>query len=355
MVSLKAFVAGLFLVVSFIMMPGGEAFAANDKVRLVGVVTAPAEMREIETVIEAVGTTKARRSVEIQAISSGVVREIAFTESEPVSKGSVLLRLDDEIERADLSEAEARLKDVKSSLQRSLSLQKRDAVSASSVDTLIAEVSIAEAERDRARRKLQDRILIAPFDGRIGFTDLELGAHLKADETVAVLDDLSSVKVEFYLPENLFSKIQVGAPIFADTAAFKGRSFKGNIEAIDSRVNENSRSFKVRALITNEDGLLPAGMFMHIKLVLDASTVLGIPEEAVVVDGTQLYVFVVDEEQAPPRAVQQTIKIGRRAFGWVEVIDGLNEGQKVIVRGVQKVKTGTALKILPLKSESATQ
>ncbi|WP_419796494.1 MAG: efflux RND transporter periplasmic adaptor subunit [Terasakiella sp.] len=317
--------------------------------------TAPTKYRNIETIVEAVGTTKANKSVKIMAISEGIVRKITFADSQFVNENDVLLELDKEIERADLAESQAKLREAQRSLERSKSLRKRDAVAVSMVDKLESEVEIARAERERAARRLQDRIIKAPFSGRIGFSDIEIGSHIKEDQTIALLDDLSSIKVEFFLPETLYAEIHIGTFILAEAAAFENQIFKGKVEAIDTRVNADSRSFKVRAVIENEDGKLPAGMFLRLSLILEASDVLSIPEEAVIIDGAQNYVFAVSTEGTNSKSVKTSIKLGRRAFGWVEVLEGLNENQLVIIRGIQKVKDGSSLNILNESSTQVTQ
>ncbi len=338
-----------------VLIQSTVSFASAAEDSGITVETAPTKYRNIETIVEAVGTTQANRSVKIMAISEGIVRKITFTDSQFVNQNDVLLELDNEIERADLAESQAKLKEAQRSLERSKSLRKRDAVAVSMVDKLESEVEIARAERERAARRLQDRTIKAPFSGRIGFSDIEIGSHIKEDQTIALLDDLSTVKVEFFLPETLYAKIHIGTVILAEAAAFEKQTFKGKVEAIDTRVNADSRSFKVRAVIENEDGKLPAGMFLRLSLILEASDVLSIPEEAVIIDGAQNYVFAVNTEDTNPKSVKTSIKLGRRAFGWVEVLEGLDENQLVITRGIQKVKDGSPLNILNESSTQVTQ
>jgi membrane fusion protein (multidrug efflux system) len=311
----------------------------DKKQRPVKVETAAVDFRKIENAIEAVGTSKASRSVDLMTVSNGVISSITFEDGQQVTEGAVLIKLDDDVQRADLAEAEAKLKEAKQSLLRSQSLQKKNAIAASMVDKIISEVEIARAERDRALRYLKDRTMLAPFAGRIGFSDIAVGAHLKANEPIAILDDLSKVEVEFSLPENLYGRVHLDTTVQASAAAFTGQVFKANIVSIDTRIDSISRSFKLRASIDNEQGYLPAGMFMHLTLVLDTSEVLSIPEEAVMVDGTQTHVFLVVRENQTVR--KQSIKLGKRSFGWVEVISGLEKGDRVIIRGLQKVKSGS--------------
>ncbi|MDF1749841.1 MAG: efflux RND transporter periplasmic adaptor subunit, partial [Alphaproteobacteria bacterium] len=300
--------------------------------------TATVMLRPMETSIEAVGSTRAKRTVEIKPFADGRVVNVAFKAGDSVEAGQVLLRLDDEIERADLVEAEARLKDALSALKRAETLRKSNTVAEATVDTLVANVAIAQADRDRAIRRLQDRTIKAPFAGVVGYSNVELGAQVESGDTITVLDDLSVIEVEFFLSEGLFSRITPGQKVLANAAAFPGRDFEAEILSIDSRIAPISRSFQARASIENSDRTLPAGMFMHLSIVLDADQALTLPEEAVVVDGNQSYIFVVTQREDGLRAARRNVSIGRRSLGYVEVLDGVSEGDSVVIRGVQKVR-----------------
>ena len=315
------------------------------KARAVAVDTEPATYRELDILIEAVGSTRAVRSVEITPLASGRIVEIGFSAGKPVESGQVLLRLDDDIQRADVAEAEARLRDAENNLKRSETLKKSNAVSAATVESLTAQLAIAKADRDRARRRLKDRVVTSPFDGVVGFTNLEVGARIEEGDVVTVLDDLSTVEVEFSLPEMLFGKVEAGKRVVADAAPFPNRTFEGNIVQIDSRIDPVSRAFKARAEVSNTDKALPSGMFVHLSVVLEAERALVVPEEALIVDGTRAYLFAVNTSGDKPRAERRYVTSGRRAFGVVEILDGVSDGELVIVRGHQRVRDGSLVKM----------
>ena len=312
--------------------------------RPVQVDLATAEMRDLSTTVEAVGSTRALRSVAITPLAAGRITAMSFEAGQQVTAGTVLFRLDDDIQRADLAEAEARVTDAASRLKRAETLQKSKTVTEATVDQITAELNIARADRDRAARRLRDRTVSAPFDGIVGFTDTALGARVEVGDVVTMLDDLSQVEIEFSLPESFFARIRAGMKIVADAAAFPSRRFDGTITSIDSRIEPVSRSFAARAVIDNPDGTLPAGMFMHIEVVLESTPGLAIPEAALVVEGSRAYVFVVTVDGEAQRVEQRDVQIGRRTFGHVEIRDGLTEGDFVVTRGVQKVRSGTLIR-----------
>ena len=317
--------------------------------------TARAKFRDIETRVDAVGSTRAKRAVEITPLAPGRVTEITFQAGKVVKAGDVLLRLDDDIERADLIEAKARLVEARSALKRARSLKRTSAVAEETVDRQVSALATAQATHDRTVRRLRDRTIIAPFDGTVGFSGVELGARVEDGDTITTLDDLSSVEIEFSLPEGLFGRIKPQQRIVADAAAFPGRTFDGLIKTIDSRIDPVGRSVKARALVENPQRLLPAGMFMHLAVVLDARRALTVLEEAIVVDGEKTYVFAVvkggerkkvDDKKDnkgkndSERAARRDVKLGQRSFGFVEIIEGIVEGDEIVIRGVQRVRDG---------------
>lgn len=311
--------------------------------RAVGVETAPVSLRVIETIVEAVGTTRAVRSVRISPQSSGRIEEVGFRDGQIVKSNAVLLRLDSEIQRADLAEAEARLKEATSAERRSVALKRTSAVSEATVERLVAEMEIAKANRDRAAKQLQERVVRAPFAGSIGFTSVEKGSLVKEGDVIAVLDDLSSVEVEFSVPEGWFGKFKIGNPFQARAAAYKERVFRGTVVAVDTRIDDISRAFKVRGVIANDDLALPAGMFLHVSLVLDGTETISVPEEAVVVEGEKAFVFVAAklDDSGKARVERREVMLGRRSFGYVEITEGVAVDELVVVRGVQKVRNGS--------------
>ena len=173
---------------------------------------------------------------------------------------------------------------------------------------------------------------------------------------MAVLDDLSGVLVEFSVPEDLFGTLKPGHALKAHAASFPGREFAGTIDAIDTRIDTTSRSFKVRGFIENTDRALPAGMFMHVSIGVDESEALIVPEEAVVIDEGQPFVFALVSTKTPKlyRVEKREVLIGRRGYGYVELTHGVAPGDEVVTRGIQKVRSGTMVKKRSSKTTGAS-
>ncbi len=327
--------------------------AAFKAPRQPGVVEASAAtVQRIERVIEAVGTTRAARSVEIAPLSAGRVVKSELSQGTEVKSRSLLIALDSVIEEADVLEAKARLEEASRALQRSDSLAASSGMSQAAIDNLKAQAKIARAQLERANKRLEDRFLRAPFSGVISLSDIEIGSRVKAGEVVAVLDDLSGVLVEFSVAEDHFGSLGSGDTLTARAAAFPGRKFTGTIDAIDTRIDTASRSFKVRGFIKNADRSLPAGMFMHVSIALKESEALVVPEEALMIDEGQPFVFRLDPAKDPGlfRVDKRAVTIGRRGFGYVELTEGISPGDEVVTRGIQKIRPGAMVKKRDLAS-----
>ncbi|MDT8326117.1 MAG: efflux RND transporter periplasmic adaptor subunit [Roseovarius sp.] len=323
------------------LAPAAEAEAPARGARPVTVELALAETRLLQRTIEAVGTTRALKSIEIVPEVAGRLIELAIVPGAKVEQGEVLARLDDTIESADLVEAEAVLTEQRQSVERIRQLRLTNAVSQASQEEAIARLAEATAEVERTRRRLENRRITAPFAGIVGMTNYDVGARVSEGQVLTRLDDLTEVEVEFSLPETVFAQIKRGQKLTALSAAFPGRVFTGTIDAVDNRIDPVSRAFRTRARIPNPDSTLPAGMFLSLNLILSESQELVVPEEAIVFQAAETYVFVNENGTAARRVVET----GQRIDGMIAITSGLAPGEAVITRGLQRVRPGSDLKI----------
>ncbi len=319
--------------------------------RETSVETTRAEVRTMPRTVEAVGNTRAVRYVEIRSKADGTITEIRYTPGSRVEKGAVLFTLDDTIEKADVAQAEAELLKADLALKRGDKLSQSRITARASVEELQAAMSGASAQLDRARSRLADRTIVAPFGGTPGFHAVDAGARVTKDTVLTRLDDLSSVLLEFAVPEEYFAIARVGLHARATTAAYPDRVFDAKITQVDTRVDPINRSFRVRAEIDNSDGALPSGMFMQLVLELDSQAMVMVPEEAITVEGPNTHVFLV----ADGKAVKQKVTIGAREPGFVQILDGLSEGDEIVTHGTSKVRPGSAVKVVNAPSGGTTQ
>jgi membrane fusion protein (multidrug efflux system) len=202
---------------------------------------AQAERGVVRERIEAVGTTLARQAVDIVALTSGRVIEFAISPGQTVEAGEVLVRLDDEAERATVAEADASLREAALGLERARKLRVNNTVPQATVDGLEAAYLGAEARLDGAKKQLADRTVRAPFSGVVGIRQVDVGARVDEDTVLTTLDDLAEVEIQFSVPEIFFGQVRRDQTVSASSSAFPGRDFAGRIAVIDTRVGEVSR------------------------------------------------------------------------------------------------------------------
>jgi membrane fusion protein (multidrug efflux system) len=316
--------------------------------RAVPVMTAHPKLKDFPLEVEALGTVRAKESVDITAKVADRVAAIHFEEGKQVKKGDVLVELDSQEARADLAAAEAAERDSRSQYKRSQELFQTRALSEAQLEQLEATMLANQARVAAARSRLNDRIITAPFDGRVGLRNVSLGGLVSPGTVITTLDDLSVVKLDFAVPELFLSSLEPGLTVAAQSSAYPNTTFKGRVDSVDTRVDPTTRAVVVRALIDNKDGRLRPGMFMTLRLVRAAGKALMLPESAIVPEDSRQFVFVVDGDRARKREVT----IGRRRPGEVEILKGVTEEDVVVIDGTLNLHDDTPVQV---RSELAAQ
>ncbi|HWK75937.1 MAG TPA: efflux RND transporter periplasmic adaptor subunit [Povalibacter sp.] len=315
----------------------------------VSVLVASAKLQPFAQDMEAIGTARANEALDVTAKVSNRVVAIHFREGQQVKAGDVLVELDSQQVRANLAEAEAALADSRSQYDRSRELYATKALSEAQMDQLQASLKMNEARVAGARSQLNDTIIRAPFSGRVGLRNVSVGSYVSPTTVITTLDDTSIIKLDFSVPEVFLSTLKEGLSINARTTAYSDALFSGKVSSIDSRLDPISRAVVVRASIENRDGRLKPGMLMTVNLMRAEAPALLIPEQALVPEGDRKFVFGVRDD----KAVRLEVKTGRRRPGAVEVLDGISEGDVVVVEGTQKIRDGVSVKPIPGEGEGA--
>jgi membrane fusion protein (multidrug efflux system) len=340
-------VAILVVLIVYLQWPEAKQEESKFK-RVVAVKMVPVVLTEFIESVEAVGTARANEQVIITSKYSDLVDAINFDDGQKVKKGAVLVKLNNQEELAKVNELTANLSESQAHLTRLTKLLSNRTISKSLVEQQEAKTKAIEAQLVSANSKLNDLIIRAPFAGILGFREVSKGAYLDAGDIITSLDDLSSVKVDFHLPERLLTHIHVGQQVTAFNSAYQGKEFIGKITALDSRIDSSTRSIKVRATLNNKALKLRPGMLLNISVLLQVENILQLPESSIIPIENIHYVFVVRED----KAVRKAIKIGRRQPGVVEVISGLVAGEEVVVEGALKLRDGSAVSISGQKAET---
>jgi len=309
--------------------------------RATAVITSPVVKSDLVSIVTAVGTLEANQSVELTTKVAGVIEDITFEEGTLTQKGDLLVKLDDTETRAALAESLAELENNRKLYERTLKLyQSRNAPKAR-VDLEFSEMKVAEAKVSADRARLADYVIKAPFDGVLGFREVSVGSLVRPGDLITTVDDVQTLKLDFGLPEAYLASIKPGQAFFAKSVAYEGRAFKGQVTTIASRVDPVTRIVRVRGRIPNKDGALRPGMYLSVSLQtgVDVGGLL-VPEHAVLVSPKGSSVFLVEDNVVR----QIDVTLGQRRKGWVQVTNGVSEGDIVVIEGLQKIRDGSKVK-----------
>ncbi|MCX7042197.1 MAG: efflux RND transporter periplasmic adaptor subunit [Gammaproteobacteria bacterium] len=287
--------------------------------------------------IEALGTAVARESLVITAKVSETVDQVRFESGQVVSAGQVLVTLSDRAEVAGLSEAAADYREAQALLDRQQALAKRQLIAASQLDMQRAARDAAKGRLDQLRAQVSDRVIAAPFDGVLGLRQVSPGSLVTPGTVITTLDDVSTINLDFTIPERQLSALSVGQAVVASSDAFPGEEFTGAVSSVGSRVDPATRSLAARASFDNSSGKLRAGMLLRVRLQQASRNALQVPELSLQQVGQQAFLFRVGAED---KVDQVPVRIGSRRPGWVEILDGVKAGDRIVVEGIVKLKPG---------------
>jgi len=312
-----------------------------------GVIVSEATIKVFPLQVEALGNALANDAIEIRPEITATLTSINFEEGQFVEAGSVLVELENVEPLADLAAARATLVDSESQYRRTQELFKTQLTSESQVQQLEAKREADRAAVAAAQARVEDTVIKAPFSGLLGLRRISAGSLVTPSTVLTTLDDTTSIKLDFDIPEIYLSQIQEGLPITARSAAWQGVEFNGTVASIDSRVDPLSRTITVRSIIPNPEGRLRAGMFLTVTLLKQDTVGLMIPEQALMPQRSTQSVLVVGENNV---AELRTVQTGRRRPGEVEILEGLSEGERVIIEGTQKARNGQPVTIIELRA-----
>lgn len=309
--------------------------------------TAEARVDAFFDQVEALGTVRALEAIDISSNVTERVAEVSFEDGERVSKGDLLVRLEDAEELASLEAAKAEEAEQEREIRRLEGLVSEGAVSEVRLEEYRTRRDIARQRVEEARAQIEDRRITAPFDGVLGFREVSPGALVTPGDLIATLDLLDPVKLDFSVPETFLSDLGPGLEIVARTEAYPETAFAGTVTRVDTRVNPVTRSVTVRAEIPNPDGLLRPGMLMTTTLAKNPEDSLRIPERAVVAVQSDQFVFVVTDPggDGAPTVARTPVTLGRRVPGYVEVVEGLEAGARVVTDGLIGLADGAAVEV----------
>ncbi|MFC5699171.1 efflux RND transporter periplasmic adaptor subunit [Pseudomonas sp. GCM10022186] len=311
--------------------------------------------------LPAIGSLKAFQGVDLTVEASGTVQDVLFLSGEKIKQGQPLIQMDSDVESASLATAEAELALAQVEFQRGRSLVSRQNISKSEFDRLSSELQAASGKVAQLKALLAKKRIVAPFSGTIGIRQVDVGDFLSSGTTIATLQDLNTLFVDFFLPEQAAPLLAVGQKVRISVAAFPGEFFEGDIAALNPKVEETTRNLQVRAMLQNPDGKLLPGMFANLEVLLpgDQERVV-VPESAITYTLYGNSVYVIEEKKnaegqpekgqdGKPQLVveRRFVETGERRDGQVVILKGLQAGEQVVTSGQLKLDNGSHVAVVP--------
>ena len=301
--------------------------------------------------LPAIGTLKAFQGVDLTVEVGGTVQRVLFSSGEQVTVQQPLIQMDSDVEQAILATAQAELGLARVEYERGSSLVKRQSISKSEFDRLAANLQKANASVAQLQAQLAKKRIVAPFAGTIGIRQVDVGDYLASGTTIATLQDLSKLFVDFFLPEQAVPKLAIDERVRFSVAAYPNEVFEGQIVAINPKVEDTTRNVQVRAMLVNPEHKLLPGMFANLEVLLPGEQqVIVLPESAITYTlyGNSVYVIsekknedgqVIkdDKGQAELMVKRRFVETGERRAGQVVISKGLQAGEQVVSAGQLKL------------------
>jgi membrane fusion protein (multidrug efflux system) len=293
--------------------------------------------------VTAVGSLLAEESVIIRPEIDGRIVGLHFQEGQAVSAGTRLVTIDSTEVEAQVAGVKADLKTEEQRLVRTQELFEQKFISKDALDVQNGNAARLRAKLREAESRVAKTVIRAPFSGIIGLRQVSPGAYVKAGSDIVRLENVSSIKVDFRIPENYLSKVHSNQDISVRLDAFPGEEFKGRVYAVEPVVDEKTRTIAMRARIPNRGFKLKPGMFVRVAVTLEnRPNAVIVPETAIWPQGRDSFVYrVVDG-----KAVLTKIEIGVRRPGEVEVLKGVGANDVVVTDGQMKLRDGVAVTVL---------
>lgn len=291
---------------------------------------------------EAIGTVSANESVTVTPAVTERIARIHFDDGQYVEKGDLLVELEHSEESAALEVASINLEEKRREFERVEMLREQDLVSQEEFDRARGDLEATGAQVKAAEARLNDRMITAPFGGVVGIRRASPGSLVSPGQAITTLDDLSTVKVDFTVPEALLAQVAVGQPVACRAAPWPEETFSGLVTGIDSRVDPDTRSVGMQAVIPNPERKLRAGMLLTVQLTCCPRVSPGVPERALLSYADRQYIYVVREDQT---VEQREVVLGSRVVGWVEIVEGLSPGETIVVDGLLNLRDGASVQV----------
>ncbi len=314
--------------------------------------TTVAASQDWQSQLEAVGSLRAVNGANLSGNVAGIVSALHFDSGTDVKQGDLLIELASADDVAHLEALKATAALAKITYYRVCSLGKNDAVSKEVVDTDKGNLLNAQALMAQQQALVDYKSIRAPFSGRLGLRQVDIGQYLAAGTPIVSLQQLDPIFIDFYVPQQALAQIKVGQPMSAKVDTFPDRAFQGKISAIDSQVDPTTRNVQIQATLQNKDLALLPGMFVTVDIDVAApQTYVTLPQTAIAFNSYGNIVYLVDDKgkdaNGKPQLVarQSFVATGGVRGDQIAVVSGVKDGDVVVTAGQIKLRNGTPVAI----------
>jgi membrane fusion protein (multidrug efflux system) len=310
-----------------------------------------ASQTDWQPTMSAVGSIVAINGANLSSEVSGIVDTINFESGDNVTPGQTLLTLRSNNDPEVLAQLQATAAVDESNYERDRKQFRADAVSAAQVDTDRATFLAAQAQVQGQLAEMAEKIVKAPFAGKLGIRQVNLGQYLAAGTEIVSLQELDPLFVDFYLPQQALAQIETGQPVTVSIDAFPGKTFPGTISAINSVVDTATRTIQIRAEVPNSSLLLRPGMFATVTITVGAAAhLVTLPQTAITYNpyGDTVYLLHDGQDHAgkPALIANQTfVQVGDTRGDQVAILKGVSPGDRVVTAGQLKLHNGSTVTV----------
>lgn len=343
-------VRNLVVGLAMLLFTGSSMAQSFGQNRPANVVLQPMAFSPVTVSIDTVGTAEARKSVSIYSAVGDKVTEVLFQPGDYVERDQVLLKLDARRQIIALERAQIELTDAERTLKRILESKQKGAATQSDVDDALTQRDLAKVAVQEAKTNLEDRTVLAPFAGIVGLTNIEPGDRIDTNTLITSIDDRKQLFVNFDAPESALELLSQDKPVSLQPWNNRDIQLSATIAQIDSRVNVQDRTLRVRAILDNQHDRFRPGLSFRVSLNLDGESYPIVPEAALAWGATSAHVWVAREGKAN----KEQVTIKQRLRGQILVEGNLQPDDALIVEGIQLLRPGQQVKPATMLSQAAS-
>ncbi len=309
-------------------------------------------VRPFSDQIRVLGVARGQRSVNVTSSTTELITRVLFADGQLVSAGAPLVELQAREEDAAIIEARANVNQAQREYDRYKALADRGVAPQVMLEQAETALETARASLQAAQARRGDRVIRAPFAGRVGLTTVTPGTLINPGAVIATLDDTSTIRVDFPLPERYLNLLRPGAPITATADAYGDAPFQGRIALIDTRVNEATRAATARAEFPNPGGRIRPGMLLRVVVQQGQRQTPAAPESAVQYEGAGAFVYRMAPGQNGSTAQRVEVETGAVENGFVEILSGVEPGERIVGSGLNRIQPGAPVSVAGAQRKS---